>query len=144
MGRGKKTALIVFGVVIALAAIAGVYYFLPTAPKTIEGVWVSEDGMVVFDYKAGLARSYMAAQYAENTLPFQTFSYIVTDNMMRVFGGKEANGEDVSLPPYTAEMRFAFGNRVVTMFDSDVRMNSFYRWGSPEARLLLLTNNWYK
>jgi hypothetical protein len=144
MARGRKIALLFLGSFIALFAMAGVYFFLPTAPKTIEGAWVSEDGLVVGTYGGGTGRQFMEETYAKNGDPDQTFKYSVTGNTMRISDGKEAGGKDVSLPPMMLAVKFSFGNRRVTLYDGGQRVSTAYRVGSPEARLLHLSNNWYK
>jgi len=144
MTIGKKVAVIIGGGVAALAVVVAVYFFLPTAPKTIEGAWVSEDGLLVDTYQGGTVRGFMEATYGENATPDETFKYSVTDNMMRISEGKEASGNGVSLLPITLAMKFSQGNRVVTLYDGDQRVNSMYRVGSPEASLIHFSNNWFK
>jgi hypothetical protein len=143
MTRGRKAVAAIAGVLIALAVLAAVF-FLPTAPSSIDGTWVSEDGLVLVTYEGGTARQFMEATYGGSTTPDQTFKYAITGDMMRVSDGKESSGEDVSLPPMTLAMRFSFGNRVVSLYDCGQRVSSLYRAGGPEARLLHLRNNWYR
>ncbi len=50
----------------------------------------------------------------------------------------------VLLPPMTLTLRFSFGNRVVTTYDGGQRVSSLCRAGSPEAKLLHFSNNWYR
>jgi hypothetical protein len=144
MTKGKKVAVIIAGIFATLAVVAAVYLFLPTAPKTIEGAWVSEDGLIVYMYQGGTARQFLEATYGKNSVPDQTFKYSVTDNVMRISEGKESSGKTVSLPPITLTMKFSNGNRMVTMYDGDLRVSSVYRVGGPEAKLLHLSNNWFK
>lgn len=144
MIKDKRFAVRAVGVLAALAVAAAIYFFLPTAPRAIEGAWVSEDGLVVYTYEGGTARQFTEATYGKNGVPDQTFQYAVTGDEMRVSNGREANGKAVSLPPMTLALRFSNGNRVATMYDGGQRVSSAYRVGSPEARLLYLSNNWFK
>jgi hypothetical protein len=144
MSRGRKAAVAMTGVLVAVAVVAAVYFFLPTAPKTIEGTWVSEDGLVIGTYEGGTARQFMEATYGGSSTPDQTFKYAITGDMMRMSDGRESDGKDVLLPPMTLALRFSFGNRVVTMYDGGQRVSSLCRAGSPEARLLHFSNNWYR
>jgi len=144
MTRGMKSAVVIAGVLAALAVVAAVYFFLPTALKTIEGAWVSEDGLIVVTNEGGTGRQFMEATYGKDDIPDQTFKYSVAGDMMRISDGKEASGKSVSLPPMTLGMKFSQGNRVVTVYDGGQRVSSLYRVGSPEARLIHLSNNWFK
>jgi hypothetical protein len=144
MTKARKTGVIIAVLFAAFAVVAAVYFLLPTAPKTIEGAWLSEDGLVVGTYEGGTGRQFMEATYGENNAPDQTFKYAVKGNAMRISDGKEASGKAVSLPPMTLAMKFSNGNRVVTMYDGDLRTSSVYRLGSPEAKLVHLGNNWFK
>jgi|GEM_PF-2801581 len=144
MTRGKKFAVIIVGVLAALAVAATVYFLVPTAPETIEGAWISEDSLVVQTYEGGTGRLFMAASYGKSDAPDQTLKYSVAGDMMRIADGKEASGKAVSLPPMTLALRFSNGNRVVTMYDGGQRVSSVCRVGSPEARLLYFSNNWFR
>ena len=144
MTRGMKSAVVIAGVLAALAVVAAVYFFLPTALKTIEGAWVSEDSLVVYTYGDGTGRLFIAETHGKSNAPDQTFEYSVAGDMMSIADGKEASGKSVSLPPMTLGMKFSQGNRVVTVYDGGQRVSSLYRVGSPEARLIHLSNNWFK
>lgn len=144
MAKRRRSAVIIAGVFAALAIVAAVYFFLPTAPKTIEGAWLSEDSLVVHTYEGGTGRLFMAVTYGKSNAPDQTFKYSVAGDTMRISDGKEASGKTVLLPPMTLALRFSNGNRVVTMYDGGQRVSSVCRVGSPEARLLYLSNNWFK
>jgi len=86
----------------------------------------------------------MEVTYGKNATPDQTFKYSVAGDMMRIADGKEASGKSVVLPPMTLALRFSNSNRVVTMYDGGQRVSSVCRVGSPEARLIHLSNNWFK
>jgi hypothetical protein len=144
MTKGRRAAVTIAAVVVALAAVAAVYFLLPTAPRTIEGTWVSEDGLVVRTYEGGTARQFMEATYGKSNTPDQTYTYAMPGNTIRISDGRGTSEEADSLPPMTFAVRFSFGNRVVTLYDGDQRVSSGYRAGSPEARLSHLSNNWYR
>jgi hypothetical protein len=144
MTRGRKAAIAIVVALVGLAIVAAVYLFLPTAPKSIEGAWVSEDGLVIGTYEGGTARQFMEANYGGSSTPDQTFKYAITGDMMRMSDGRESDGKDVLLPPMTLALRFSFGNRVVTMYDGGQRVSSLCRAGSPEATFLHFSNNWYR
>jgi len=56
MTKAKKAGVVIAALFAAFAVGAAVYFFLPTAPKTIEGARVSEDGLVVATHEGGTGR----------------------------------------------------------------------------------------